>query len=249
MARKRGIIITDPDFSADDLVPSSIAGQLLVEASLRHWFEARTEFCTLATGNIVSFNDRNGTAATLTRHSGTQHAALMAEAIGDYEAALFDQTQTDRYNFGGVTQPDFSAPFSWFLTFKFDDIAINKNLCGTFTSSSTRAIVIYDADAAAVKFRFNAATLTIPVSRTGWNALVVSYDGARIRARAGGVEQTPVAIAASPGTATFNLGSLNNSQYWDGWIKHCIMFDGDVLADAENLARLVALADSYDLAL
>lgn len=249
MPEQRGIIITDPAFTATDLVPATIAAQLLAEASLRHWFEARTGLCTLDSGNIVSFDDRKGTAAKLTRHSGTQHAALAAASIQTYESALFDQSQSDRYNFGGVTQPDFSQPFSWFLTFKFDDTAINKNICGTFTSAGARAIVIYDADAAAVKFRFNGAAMTIPVSRTAWNALVVSYDGTRIRGRAAGLEQAPITITGTPGTATFNLGSLSTSQYWDGWIKHCLMFNGDVLADTTNLARLTVLAASYGLTL
>lgn len=254
MPEQRGLIITDPNFTATNLLPATIAAQLLADASLRHWFEARAGLCTFDTGagntdNIISFNDRKGTAQKLTRFSGTQHAVRQTNQINGYEAALFAQSASDRYTLGGETAPDYSQPFSWFLTFKFNDTAINKNIAGTFTSSSARAIVIYDAAADAVKFRFNGAFLTIPVSRTAWNALVVSYDGTRIRARAGGVEQAPVSISATPGTATFNLGALNGSQYWDGWIKHCLMFNGDVLADATNLARLTALASGYGLTL
>jgi len=246
---QRGFIITDPDFAATDLVPATIAAQLLADTSLRHWFEARTGLCTVSGTDIVSFDDRKGTAAKLTRASGTQHATMTAASIGDYEAAVFDQSQSDSYTFGGVARPDFSQPFSWFLTFKFDDTAINKVIAGIFTTSSVRALVVYDADADAVKFRFNGATLTIPVSRTAGNALIVSYDGTRIRGRSAGLEQTPVSISASPGTGTFNLGSLNTSQYWDGWIKHCLMFDGDVLADTENLQRLIDISDGYGLTL
>jgi hypothetical protein len=247
MANQRAIRISDPRMNTNNMLPATAQAQLMADPSMRHWFEARTGLCTLDTGNILSFDDWTGTAAKLTRHGPTQHAALAAGSIGLFESALFDQTQLDRYNFGGVAQPDFSQPFSWFLTFKFDDTAINKNICGTFTSGTARAIVVYDTNTNAVSFKFNGASMTIPVSRTAWNALLVSYDGTRIRGRANGVEPTPITITGSPGTATFNLGSLSNSQYWDGWIKHCVMFDGDTLADPVLVEGLEDVAGFYGL--
>ncbi|HAJ4166570.1 TPA: hypothetical protein R3V07_004943, partial [Escherichia coli] len=67
----------------------SLASALIADSGVKNWFQADANSVTLSGNDIVSFNDRKGTASKLTRADAAKGATLVSNAFGQYSGARF----------------------------------------------------------------------------------------------------------------------------------------------------------------
>lgn len=196
----------------------SLASALIADSGVKNWFQADANSVTLSGSDIVSFDDRKGSASKLTRADAAKGATLVSNAFGSYSGARFNAAESDRSLFSGDVL-DLTQPFSWSGVATLRALAASSNLCGTFTSSSVRAIlnVSPTTNAGKLQFLYGSATCVGPTLDLNTPfAFVCGYDGTNIFLRVNGV-MASVAAAGSPSSSAFALGALpGGSQFWDG---------------------------------
>ncbi|WP_187416113.1 hypothetical protein, partial [Klebsiella pneumoniae] len=202
----------------------------------------------------ASFNDRKGTASKLTRADAAKGATLVSNAFGQYSGARFNAAESDRSLFSGDVL-DLTQPFSWSGVATLRALAASSNLCGTFTSSSVRAIlnVSPTTNAGKLQFLYGSATCVGPTLDLNTPfAFVCGYDGTNIFLRVNGV-MASVAAAGSPSSSAFALGALpGGSQFWDGDVSDLFLCTVamNTSAGASLLTKLTAFyEDVYGLTL
>lgn len=232
----------------------SLASALIADSGVKNWFQADANSVTLSGNDIVSFNDRKGTASKLTRADAANGATLVSNAFGQYSGARFNASESDRSLFSGDVL-DLTQPFSWSGVATLRALAASSNLCGTFTSSSVRAIlnVSPTTNAGKLQFLYGSATCVGPTLDLDTPfAFVCGYDGTNIFLRVNGV-MASVAAAGSPSSSAFALGALpGGSQFWDGDVSDLFLCTVamNTSAGASLLAKLTAFyKDVYGLTL
>ncbi|EIX9087179.1 hypothetical protein QIG86_02175 [Klebsiella pneumoniae] len=232
----------------------SLASALIADSGVKNWFQADANSVTLSGNDIVSFNDRKGTASKLTRADAANGATLVSNAFGQYSGARFNASESDRSLFSGDVL-DLTQPFSWSGVATLRALAASSNLCGTFTSSSVRAIlnVSPTTNAGKLQFLYGSATCVGPTLDLNTPfAFVCGYDGTNIFLRVNGV-MASVAAAGSPSSSAFALGALpGGSQFWDGDVSDLFLCTVamNTSAGASLLAKLTAFyKDVYGLTL
>ncbi|EMX0086788.1 hypothetical protein AAEV22_004496 [Escherichia coli] len=232
----------------------SLASALIADSGVKNWFQADANSVTLSGNDIVSFNDRKGTASKLTRADAAKGATLVSNAFGQYSGARFNAAESDRSLFSGDVL-DLTQPFSWSGVATLRALAASSNLCGTFTSSSVRAIlnVSPTTNAGKLQFLYGSATCVGPTLDLDTPfAFVCGYDGTNIFLRVNGV-MASVAAAGSPSSSAFALGALpGGSQFWDGDVSDLFLCTVamNTSAGASLLAKLTAFyEDVYGLTL
>ncbi|EIX9136909.1 hypothetical protein MLE59_001698 [Klebsiella pneumoniae] len=232
----------------------SLASALIADSGVKNWFQADANSVTLSGNDIVSFNDRKGTASKLTRADAANGATLVSNAFGQYSGARFNASESDRSLFSGDVL-DLTQPFSWSGVATLRALAASSNLCGTFTSSSVRAIlnVSPTTNAGKLQFLYGSATCVGPTLDLNTPfAFVCGYDGTNIFLRVNGV-MASVAAAGSPSSSAFALGALpGGSQFWDGDVSDLFLCTVamNTSAGASLLAKLTAFyEDVYGLTL
>ncbi|STU29786.1 Uncharacterised protein [Klebsiella pneumoniae] len=232
----------------------SLASALIADAGVKNWFQADANSVTLSGDDIASFNDRKGTASKLTRAGAANGATLVSNAFGPYSGARFNASESDRSLFSGDVL-DLTQPFSWSGVATLRALAASSNLCGTFTSSSVRAIlnVSPTTNAGKLQFLYGSATCVGPTLDLNTPfAFVCGYDGTNIFLRVNGV-MASVAAAGSPSSSAFALGALpGGSQFWDGDVSDLFLCTVamNTNAGASLLAKLTAFyEDVYGLTL
>nr|DAV78091.1 MAG TPA: hypothetical protein [Caudoviricetes sp.] len=232
----------------------SLASALIADSGVKNWFQADANSVTLSGNDIVSFNDRKGTASKLTRADAANGATLVSNAFGQYSGARFNASESDRSLFSGDVL-DLTQPFSWSGVATLRALAASSNLCGTFTSSSVRAIlnVSPTTNAGKLQFLYGSATCVVPTLDLDTPfAFVCGYDGTNIFLRVNGV-MASVAAAGSPSSSAFALGALpGGSQFWDGDVSDLFLCTVamNTSAGASLLAKLTAFyKDVYGLTL
>ncbi|HCB9182553.1 TPA: hypothetical protein M2P50_002458 [Klebsiella pneumoniae] len=232
----------------------SLASALIADSGVKNWFQADANSVTLSGNDIVSFNDRKGTASKLTRADAAKGATLVSNAFGQYSGARFNAAESDRSLFSGDVL-DLTQPFSWSGVATLRALAASSNLCGTFTSSSVRAIlnVSPTTNAGKLQFLYGSATCVGPTLDLNTPfAFVCGYDGTNIFLRVNGV-MASVAAAGSPSSSAFALGALpGGSQFWDGDVSDLFLCTVamNTSAGASLLAKLTAFyEDVYGLTL
>lgn len=232
----------------------SLASALIADSGVKNWFQADANSVTLSGNDIVSFNDRKGTASKLTRADAAKGATLVSNAFGQYSGARFNAAESDRSLFSGDVL-DLTQPFSWSGVATLRALAASSNLCGTFTSSSVRAIlnVSPTTNAGKLQFLYGSATCVGPTLDLNTPfAFVCGYDGTNIFLRVNGV-MASVAAAGSPSSSAFALGALpGGSQFWDGDVSDLFLCTVamNTSAGASLLTKLTAFyEDVYGLTL
>ncbi|HBX2620859.1 TPA: hypothetical protein MHT91_28345 [Klebsiella pneumoniae] len=232
----------------------SLASALIADSGVKNWFQADANSVTLSGNDIASFNDRKGTASKLTRADAANGATLVSNAFGQYSGARFNASESDRSLFSGDVL-DLTQPFSWSGVATLRALAASSNLCGTFTSSSVRAIlnVSPTTNAGKLQFLYGSATCVGPTLDLNTPfAFVCGYDGTNIFLRVNGV-MASVAAAGSPSSSAFALGALpGGSQFWDGDVSDLFLCTVamNTSAGASLLAKLTAFyEDVYGLTL
>ncbi|HIF4856894.1 TPA: hypothetical protein ACX14C_000259 [Klebsiella pneumoniae] len=232
----------------------SLASALIADSGVKNWFQADANSVTLSGNDIASFNDRKGTASKLTRADAANGATLVSNAFGQYSGARFNASESDRSLFSGDVL-DLTQPFSWSGVATLRALAASSNLCGTFTSSSVRAIlnVSPTTNAGKLQFLYGSATCVGPTLDLNTPfAFVCGYDGTNIFLRVNGV-MASVAAAGSPSSSAFALGALpGGSQFWDGDVSDLFLCTVamNTSAGASLLAKLTAFyKDVYGLTL
>ncbi|WP_411544454.1 hypothetical protein [Klebsiella pneumoniae] len=232
----------------------SLASALIADSGVKNWFQADANSVTLSGNDIVSFNDRKGTASKLTRADAAKGATLVSNAFGQYSGARFNAAESDRSLFSGDVL-DLTQPFSWSGVATLRALAASSNLCGTFTSSSVRAIlnVSRTTNAGKLQFLYGSATCVGPTLDLNTPfAFVCGYDGTNIFLRVNGV-MASVAAAGSPSSSAFALGALpGGSQFWDGDVSDLFLCTVamNTSAGASLLTKLTAFyEDVYGLTL
>ncbi|HBQ6812163.1 TPA: hypothetical protein MJA79_21935 [Klebsiella pneumoniae] len=232
----------------------SLASALIADSGVKNWFQADANSVTLSGNDIVSFNDRKGTASKLTRADAANGATLVSNAFGQYSGARFNASESDRSLFSGDVL-DLTQPFSWSGVATLRALAASSNLCGTFTSSSVRAIlnVSPTTNAGKLQFLYGSATCVGPTLDLNTPfAFVCGYDGTNIFLRVNGV-MASVAAAGSPSSSAFALGALpGGSQFWDGDVSDLFLCTVamNTSAGASLLTKLTAFyEDVYGLTL
>ncbi|STU22850.1 Uncharacterised protein [Klebsiella pneumoniae] len=232
----------------------SLASALIADSGVKNWFQADANSVTLSGNDIASFNDRKGTASKLTRADAANGATLVSNAFGPYSGARFNAVESDRSLFSGDVL-DLTQPFSWSGVATLRALAASSNLCGTFTSSSVRAIlnVSPTTNAGKLQFLYGSATCVGPTLELNTPfAFVCGYDGTNIFLRVNGTTAS-VAAAGSPSTSVFALGALpGGSQFWDGDVSDIFMCNValNASAGASLLTKLTAFyKDVYGLTL
>lgn len=232
----------------------SLASALIADSGVKNWFQADANSVTLSGNDIVSFNDRKGTASKLTRADAAKGATLVSNAFGQYSGARFNAAESDRSLFSGDVL-DLTQPFSWSGVATLRALAASSNLCGTFTSSSVRAIlnVSPTTNAGKLRFLYGSATCVGPTLDLNTPfAFVCGYDGTNIFLRVNGV-MASVAAAGSPSSSAFALGALpGGSQFWDGDVSDLFLCTVamNTSAGASLLTKLTAFyEDVYGLTL
>ncbi|STU50375.1 Uncharacterised protein [Klebsiella pneumoniae] len=232
----------------------SLASALIADAGVKNWFQADANSVTLSGDDIASFNDRKGTASKLTRAGAANGATLVSNAFGPYSGARFNASESDRSLFSGDVL-DLTQPFSWSGVATLRALAASSNLCGTFTSSSVRAIlnVSPTTNAGKLQFLYGSATCVGPTLDLNTPfAFVCGYDGTNIFLRVNGV-MASVAAAGSPSSSAFALGALpGGSQFWDGDVSDLFLCTVamNTSAGASLLTKLTAFyEDVYGLTL
>ncbi|HHI0063422.1 TPA: hypothetical protein ACP4Z7_000713 [Escherichia coli] len=232
----------------------SLASALIADPGVKNWFQADANSVTLSGNDIASFNDRKGTASKLTRADAAKGATLVSNAFGQYSGARFNAAESDRSLFSGDVL-DLTQPFSWSGVATLRALAASSNLCGTFTSSSVRAIlnVSPTTNAGKLQFLYGSATCVGPTLDLNTPfAFVCGYDGTNIFLRVNGV-MASVAAAGSPSSSAFALGALpGGSQFWDGDVSDLFLCTVamNTSAGASLLAKLTAFyEDVYGLTL
>ncbi|HCO3366986.1 TPA: hypothetical protein N7908_003888 [Escherichia coli] len=232
----------------------SLASALIADSGVKNWFQADANSVTLSGNDIVSFNDRKGTASKLTRADAAKGATLVSNAFGQYSGARFNAAESDRSLFSGDVL-DLTQPFSWSGVATLRALAASSNLCGTFTSSSVRAIlnVSLTTNAGKLQFLYGSARCVGPTLDLNTPfAFVCGYDGTNIFLRVNGV-MASVAAAGSPSSSAFALGALpGGSQFWDGDVSDLFLCTVamNTSAGASLLTKLTAFyEDVYGLTL
>ncbi|MET7261153.1 hypothetical protein ABZM39_07675 [Escherichia coli] len=232
----------------------SLASALIADSGVKNWFQADANSVTLSGNDIVSFNDRKGTASKLTRADAAKGATLVSNAFGQYSGARFNAAESDRSLFSGDVL-DLTQPFSWSGVATLRALAASSNLCGTFTSSSVRAIlnVSPTTNAGKLQFLYGSAKCVGPTLDLNTPfAFVCGYDGTNIFLRVNGV-MASVAAAGSPSSSAFALGALpGGSQFWDGDVSDLFLCTVamNTSAGASLLTKLTAFyEDVYGLTL
>ena len=232
----------------------SLASALIADSGVKNWFQADANSVTLSGNDIVSFNDRKGTASKLTRADAAKGATLVSNAFGQYSGARFNAAESDRSLFSGDVL-DLTQPFSWSGVATLRALTATSNLCGTFTSSSVRAIlnVSPTTNAGKLQFLYGSATCVGPTLDLNTPfAFVCGYDGTNIFLRVNGV-MASVAAAGSPSSSAFALGALpGGSQFWDGDVSDLFLCTVamNTSAGASLLTKLTAFyEDVYGLTL
>ncbi|HCI6908571.1 hypothetical protein [Klebsiella pneumoniae] len=232
----------------------SLASALIADSGVKNWFQADANSVTLSGNDIVSFNDRKGTASKLTRADAAKGATLVSNAFGQYSGARFNAAESDRSLFSGDVL-DLTQPFSWSGVATLRALTATSNLCGTFTSSSVRAIlnVSPTTNAGKLQFLYGSKTCVGPTLDLDTPfAFVCGYDGTNIFLRVNGV-MASVAAAGSPSSSAFALGALpGGSQFWDGDVSDLFLCTVamNTSAGASLLAKLTAFyKDVYGLTL
>ncbi|HHC1581686.1 TPA: hypothetical protein ACN7VY_000687 [Klebsiella pneumoniae] len=232
----------------------SLASALIADSGVKNWFQADANSVTLSGNDIVSFNDRKGTASKLTRADAAKGATLVSNAFGQYSGARFNAAESDRSLFSGDVL-DLTQPFSWSGVATLRALTATSNLCGTFTSSSVRAIlnVSPTTNAGKLQFLYGSTTCVGPTLDLDTPfAFVCGYDGTNIFLRVNGV-MASVAAAGSPSSSAFALGALpGGSQFWDGDVSDLFLCTVamNTSAGASLLAKLTAFyKDVYGLTL
>ncbi|HHB7795439.1 hypothetical protein ABJK98_10865 [Klebsiella pneumoniae] len=232
----------------------SLASALIADSGVKNWFQADANSVTLSGNDIASFNDRKGTASKLTRADAAKGATLVSNAFGQYSGARFNAAESDRSLFSGDVL-DLTQPFSWSGVATLRALAASSNLCGTFTSSSVRAIlnVSPTTNAGKLQFLYGSATCVGPTLDLNTPfAFVCGYDGTNIFLRVNGV-MASVAAAGSPSSSAFALGALpGGSQFWDGDVSDLFLCTVamNTSAGASLLTKLTAFyEDVYGLTL
>ncbi|HBR1689610.1 TPA: hypothetical protein L9M12_003504 [Klebsiella pneumoniae] len=232
----------------------SLASALIADSGVKNWFQADANSVTLSGNDIVSFNDRKGTASKLTRADAAKGATLVSNAFGPYSGARFNAAESDRSLFSGDVL-DLTQPFSWSGVATLRALAASSNLCGTFTSSSVRAIlnVSPTTNAGKLQFLYGSAKCVGPTLDLNTPfAFVCGYDGTNIFLRVNGV-MASVAAAGSPSSSAFALGALpGGSQFWDGDVSDLFLCTVamNTSAGASLLTKLTAFyEDVYGLTL
>ena len=232
----------------------SLASALIADSGVKNWFQADANSVTLSGNDIVSFNDRKGTASKLTRADAAKGATLVSNAFGQYSGARFNAAESDRSLFSGDVL-DLTQPFSWSGVATLRALAATSNLCGTFTSSSVRAIlnVSPTTNAGKLQFLYGSAKCVGPTLDLNTPfAFVCGYDGTNIFLRVNGV-MASVAAAGSPSSSAFALGALpGGSLFWDGDVSDLFLCTVamNTSAGASLLTKLTAFyEDVYGLTL
>lgn len=232
----------------------SLASALIADSGVKNWFQADANSVTLSGNDIVSFNDRKGTASKLTRADAAKGATLVSNAFGQYSGARFNAAESDLSLFSGDVL-DLTQPFSWSGVATLRALAASSNLCGTFTSSSVRAIlnVSPTTNAGKLQFLYGSAKCVGPTLDLNTPfAFVCGYDGTNIFLRVNGV-MASVAAAGSPSSSAFALGALpGGSQFWDGDVSDLFLCTVamNTSAGASLLTKLTAFyEDVYGLTL
>ncbi|MDS6608160.1 hypothetical protein QYS24_20985 [Escherichia coli] len=232
----------------------SLASALIADSGVKNWFQADVNSVTLSGNDIVSFNDRKGTASKLTRADAAKGATLVSNAFGQYSGARFNAAESDLSLFSGDVL-DLTQPFSWSGVATLRALAATSNLCGTFTSSSVRAIlnVSPTTNAGKLQFLYGSAKCVGPTLDLNTPfAFVCGYDGTNIFLRVNGV-MASVAAAGSPSSSAFALGALpGGSQFWDGDVSDLFLCTVamNTSAGASLLTKLTAFyEDVYGLTL
>ncbi|MBI1160976.1 hypothetical protein AB2F82_15520 [Escherichia coli] len=232
----------------------SLASALIADSGVKNWFQADANSVTLSGNDIVSFNDRKGTASKLTRADAAKGATLVSNAFGQYSGARFNAAESDLSLFSGDVL-DLTQPFSWSGVATLRALAATSNLCGTFTSSSVRAIlnVSPTTNAGKLQFLYGSAKCVGPTLDLNTPfAFVCGYDGTNIFLRVNGV-MASVAAAGSPSSSEFALGALpGGSQFWDGDVSDLFLCTVamNTSAGASLLTKLTAFyEDVYGLTL
>nr|EKU5367374.1 hypothetical protein [Escherichia coli] len=232
----------------------SLASALIADSGVKNWFQADANSVTLSGNDIVSFNDRKGTASKLTRADAAKGATLVSNAFGQYSGARFNAAESDLSLFSGDVL-DLTQPFSWSGVATLRALAATSNLCGTFTSSSVRAIlnVSPTTNAGKLQFLYGSAKCVGPTLDLNTPfAFVCGYDGTNIFLRVNGV-MASVAAAGSPSSSAFALGALpGGSQFWDGDVSDLFLCTVamNTSAGASLLTKLTAFyEDVYGLTL
>ncbi|ELV5035003.1 hypothetical protein SHB64_004299, partial [Escherichia coli] len=151
---------------------------------------------------------------------------------------------------------DLTQPFSWSGVATLRALAASSNLCGTFTSSSVRAILnvsVSGGNAGKLQFLYGSATCVGPTLDLNTPfAFVCGYDGTNIFLRVNGV-MASVAAAGSPSSSAFALGALpGGSLFWDGDVSDLFLCTVamNTSAGASLLTKLTAFyEDVYGLTL
>lgn len=220
MINPLGGILVDQAFKNVNLpVSVTVASSLISDEKVKNWFQADANYVSLSGDDIVSFNDRKGTGDKLNRASDNTGPTLVNGLFGSYSGARFNSSESDRTLFSGNAQ-NLSSPFSWSGVATLRNLAASSTMCGTFSSSSVRAILavsVSGTNAGKLLFQYGTATVVGPTIELNKPfAFACGFDGASIFIRMGGITYT-AAAAGAPSTSSFALGALpGGSQFWDG---------------------------------
>lgn len=235
--------------NADLPLDQSYIAQFTARPNLKALFQAdntTTPPGVVVTGNAVEqWNDRAVKGMYLSTTTADKRALFVAAALGSYPAAVFDGTN----DFYGLQNSSWSRanPFTIVVLFKVDAAAAaDSMLMSSFTSVSVQTSIQFLNATNKIKFiHGNGAAIEMSYTKGTWALLIASSDGATLRARLNGVDQTPVATDNGGGSETVVLGDLNGlaAAPYKGAISDLHLWQVDLFSD--DAASDLELVERY----
>lgn len=214
-----------------------LVGRIQAAPGFAGWVQADSNYAAFANGKVATLGGP-GSMAVSQPLVGNRGAFVEDAVPGGYSALALVSAQTTRYPLSaGVI--DTTKPFTLMTLIKPTLPGPSTKIClGRFSSSSVRAALTCPANATnKMNFLYGAATIEYPVVYGEWNAIWISWDGSKLKARSNGVRSVDVNAAADTAVVPFVIGGpASGTLFWDGLFSELICFDRDMFDSANEAA-------------
>lgn len=199
------------------------------------WYQAQSDFATLAGDKVEVFLDRLGVGPAFSQGTEGKQAELSPDELpnGD-SAALFHREAVTAYT--GAEEFDFSGDAAIAIVWRPDVDNLGQAPVSKFQTSTNRWMIFVPGGAPGKAQALLGATSisNLPINVGGWNLTVIEKTASQHRARSNGVQSGWTSHSNDyGGTGLLTFGSIHasNANALEGAISDVFVFSGVTILD------------------
>ncbi len=218
-------------------VVKTVAEQVLDLPGLLNWYQAQSDFLTMSSAtSIQTWHDRAGGEEYFGQATAFKRAALTADSIGTWDAAVFTRADQDHY-VESVTR-DLTGTIAAAVVWRPRLSGVSQGILSALADASTRFGAQVTSGGSGQVYCGN-ATSTFAITQNVWQVLIFEKTSTVLQVRNGGVTVAEVAHNNSVPSLPLVLGAIGTaSSPCEGDIADVMLFGGRVIGNAAAMSAI-----------